>query len=51
MEVGRNLPTLALGAGWNYMNSDNVSLMVSENQFGMGFLTVSVPNSNWCGVS
>jgi outer membrane protein TolC len=51
MEVGKNLPTIALGAGWNYMNFDKGSPLASENNFGMGFLTVSVPISNWWGGS
>lgn len=51
MEVGKNLPTVALGAGWNYINLDKGSPMASENNFGMGFLTVSVPISNWWGGS
>ena len=51
MEVGKNLPTVAVGAGWNYMHFDRKSPMAMEMDFGMGFVTVSVPISNWWGGS
>ena len=51
MEVGKNLPTVAVGAGWNYMHFDRKSPMAMETDFGMGFVTVSVPITNWWGGS
>ena len=51
MEVGKNLPTVAVGAGWNYMHFDKGSPMTMEMDFGMGFATVSIPISNWWGGS
>ncbi len=46
MTVGQNLPTVAVGAGYNYHN-----LMENERTFGMIFATVSVPLSGWWGGS
>ena len=51
MEIGKNLPTVAVGAGWNYMHFDKKSPMAMETDFGMGFVTVSVPISGWWGGS
>jgi outer membrane protein TolC len=51
MEIGKNLPTVAVGAGWNYMSLDKGSPMASKNGFGMGFASVSVPLSGWWGGS
>ena len=42
MAVGENLPTVAVGAGYNYHN-----LLDNDRTFGMLFATVSVPISNW----
>jgi outer membrane protein TolC len=47
MEVGKNLPTIAIGAGWNYMSFDKGSSMAMKTDFGMGFATISIPISNW----
>jgi len=47
MEVGKNLPTIAIGAGWNYMSFDKGSSMAMKTDFGMGFTTISIPISNW----
>ena len=44
--VGQNLPTVALGAGYNYHN-----LLDKNHTFGMLFATVSVPISDWWGGS
>jgi outer membrane protein TolC len=49
MEIGKNLPTVALGAGWNYMNFDKGSPAASEKNFGMVFVNVAVPISGWWG--
>ena len=46
MAVGENLPSVAVGAGYNYHN-----LLGSDQTFGMIFATVSVPLSNWWGGS
>lgn len=46
MEVGKNLPSLGVGAGYNYHN-----LMENNHTFGMVFATFSVPISDWWGGS
>jgi outer membrane protein TolC len=46
MEVGKNLPSLGVGAGYNYHN-----LLENDHSFGMVFATVSVPISDWWGGS
>lgn len=46
MTVGENLPTVAVGAGYNYHN-----LLENNRTFGMVFATVSIPISNWWGGS
>ena len=44
--VGQNLPSVAVGAGYNYHN-----LLENNHTFGMVFATVSVPISDWWGGS
>ncbi len=46
MEIGKNLPTVGIGAGYNYHN-----LLDNNRTFGMVFATVSVPISDWWGGS
>jgi len=46
MAVGQNLPTVAVGAGYNYHN-----LLDNDRTFGMVFATVSIPISDWWGGS
>lgn len=46
MAVGQNLPSVAVGAGYNYHN-----LLDNDHTFGMLFATVSVPISDWWGGS
>jgi outer membrane protein TolC len=46
MEIGKNLPTFGVGAGYNYHN-----LLDNNHTFGMVFATVSVPISEWWGGS
>jgi outer membrane protein TolC len=46
LAVGQNLPTVAVGAGYNYHN-----LLDNDRAFGMVFATVSVPISDWWGGS
>ncbi|MDR1518352.1 MAG: TolC family protein [Dysgonamonadaceae bacterium] len=51
MEVGKNLPTVAVGAGYNFMRFDWDKPSGMKNDFGMLFATVSVPISDWWGGS
>lgn len=44
--VGQHLPSVAVGAGYNYHN-----LLDNNHTFGMVFATVSVPISDWWGGS
>ena len=46
MAVGQNLPTVAVGAGYNYH-----TLLDCDRSFAMLFATVSVPISDWWGGS
>lgn len=46
MTVGKNLPTVAVGAGYMYDN-----LMDKSHPFALGFVSVSVPISGWWGGS
>ena len=46
LETGKNLPSVAVGAGYNYHN-----LLDRDHTFGMVFATVSVPISDWWGGS
>lgn len=46
LEVGKNLPSVAVGAGYDYMR-----LVHKDNTFGMVFATVAIPISSWWGGS
>ena len=46
IEIGKNLPTVAVGAGYNYH-----TLLNHGHSFAMLFATVSVPISDWWGGS
>lgn len=46
MAIGENLPTVAVGAGYNYH-----TLLDNDHSFGMLFATVRVPISDWWGGS
>ena len=46
LTVGQNLPTVAVGVGYNYHN-----LLDNDRSFGMVFATVKVPISDWWGGS
>lgn len=46
LAVGQNLPTVAVGAGYNYHN-----LLDNDRSFAMVYATVSVPISDWWGGS
>ena len=51
MKIGENLPTAAVGVGWNYLNFDKGGLVPIKNDFGILFGAVSVPITNWRGGS
>lgn len=44
MTIGQQLPSVAVGAGYNYHN-----MLGNNHRFGMVFATVSVPISGWWG--
>ena len=46
MALGKNLPTLAVGAGYMYDN-----LMDKSHPFAIGFVSLSVPVAGWWGGS
>ena len=46
LAVGQNLPSVAVGAGYNYHN-----LLNNNHHFGLVFATVSIPITNWWGGS
>ena len=46
MAIGQNLPSVAVGAGYNYHN-----LLDNDHTFGMLFATISIPISDWWGGS
>lgn len=46
MEIGKSLPTVAVGAGYNYH-----TLLDNDHSFAMLFATVSVPITEWWGGS
>jgi len=46
MAVGQSLPSVGIGAGYNYHN-----LLDRNHNFGMVFATVSIPISGWWGGS
>ncbi|MDR1259593.1 MAG: TolC family protein [Tannerellaceae bacterium] len=51
MEVGKNLPTVAIGAAYNYTRFDKGSPAEMKKDFAMAFVTVTVPISDWWGAS
>jgi outer membrane protein TolC len=52
METGKNLPNIAVGAGYQHMNFDrHIAGNGMKNNFGMLFATVSVPITDWWGGS
>ena len=51
MEIGKNMPTVAIGAAYQYMNFDIRKSNGIKNDFGMLFATVSVPITSWWGGS
>jgi outer membrane protein TolC len=51
MEIGKNLPTVAIGAGYTYMKADLGMQTEMKKNMGMALATVSVPISGWWGGS
>ena len=51
MEIGKNLPTVAIGASYNYMKFDMSKQNGMKNDFGMVFANVSIPITDWWGGS
>ena len=51
MEIGKYLPTVAVGVGWNAFQFDKGSPLAMDKNFGMAFATVAVPVSDWWGGS
>lgn len=51
IETGKHLPSVAIGAGYNYVNFDNNKPTEMEKKLGIAFTTVSVPLSGWWGGS
>jgi outer membrane protein TolC len=51
METGKYLPTVAIGAGYNWMKMDMGMQTKSNKNFGMLFASVSIPLSDWWGGS
>jgi len=51
MEIGKNLPVVAVGAGYNYMRFDMNKDDGMKNNFGMVFANVSIPITDWWGGS
>ncbi|MDR1783566.1 MAG: TolC family protein, partial [Dysgonamonadaceae bacterium] len=48
---GKHLPTVAVGAGYNFMRFDWNKADGMKNDFGMLFASVSVPITDWWGGS
>lgn len=51
MKIGENLPTVAIGAGYSYVNIDRKTVTEMKKNIGMAFATVSIPITNWWGGS
>jgi outer membrane protein TolC len=49
MEIGKNLPTVAVGAAYQYMRFDLHSKNGIKNNFLMGLASVSIPITDWWG--
>jgi outer membrane protein TolC len=51
MEIGKNLPTVAIGAGYNWVKMD-LGMQTKQNKnMGLAFATVSIPITDWWGGS
>jgi outer membrane protein TolC len=51
VEVGKNLPTVAIGASYNYMHFDRQRKDGMKNNPGLVFASVSIPVTDWWGGS
>ena len=51
MEIGKNLPVVAVGVGYNYMHFDMNKKDGMNNNFGLVFANVSIPITDWWGGS
>ena len=51
LETGKNMPSVAVGAGYQYMKFDINKSGEMKNDFGMVFAMVSVPITDWWGGS
>jgi outer membrane protein TolC len=51
MEIGKLLPSVAVGAGYNWMKMDLRLQTEQTKNFGLALATVSVPISDWWGGS
>ena len=51
MELGKNLPSITVGAGYNYMNVDRGKPAEMKEHFGLALAVVSIPLSGWWGGS
>ena len=51
MEIGKHLPTIAVGAGYNWLKMDVGMQTKTDKNFGMLMATVSIPISDWWGGS
>ena len=47
METGKNLPTIAIGAGYNYIHFDMHKDAGMKNNHGIVFANVSIPITDW----
>jgi outer membrane protein TolC len=47
MEVGKRLPSIAIGAGYNWIKMDLSQQTKQTKNFGLAVVTVSVPISDW----
>jgi outer membrane protein TolC len=50
-EIGKNLPAVAIGAGYSHLYTDIGKSVEMEKKFGMIFATLSIPLSGWWGGS
>ena len=51
MKRGEQMPTVAVGAGYNYFKMDHDRPMGMDDHFGMAFASVSIPLTGWWGGS
>ncbi|MDR1720278.1 MAG: TolC family protein [Dysgonamonadaceae bacterium] len=51
MEIGKLLPTVAIGAGYNWIKMDLKKQTEQYKNIGLAFATVSIPITDWWGGS